>query len=576
MSLSSVYLTETFFELSNGSFPVPFRGTSTAQSKGNCNEYLAKDYGSCRMEEKQGAGRGPQSPTSEAPKGMGQYRGSSVQLFGKGTIWKPPDLRENIFQCQNNKRRRGKRGSRRSRKISDAIYGTNWGQEEGILEPRAPATDGEKQRMGRISQEEYNECFDRRGNHPQQEDNGKSRQMNSLKEGREAYLRRRSHKEDEEERRVYACIKRLQIDSPFYLKIQLLYPEKTQPFAKFQLLYPVKTQPSEIESYLLLNMETNRSLISSSSKGREGRPNLSSSGGRGIAMLLGKMLTENKVALAKAAGAARYAWGGYGEVNVQPTDSQNLFLFTFNNEETRERIWRDRPWSLSNTLTAIEKYNGRGKPEDTTMEKLAMWVQIHGLHQNQRIEKNMVSIGTYYFQGLLDIDRASLDFNGYRRFLRILVEVNLEEPVPTGFDFPFTDEATGIEHCDVIEFKYERLVELCYFCGRIGHNWPSCWRMNEERRKNGVAYLSDIYNSSLKAGIDSPHRQHSSSNRSSREGGRNTKLVHWERQNKIGKCSQIGRGRIGRHDNGRKKLGGVSTDPAGFYSPKVGTRGPRR
>ncbi|CAL1412750.1 unnamed protein product [Linum trigynum] len=237
-----------------------------------------------------------------------------------------------------------------------------------------------------------------------------------------------------------------------------------------------------------------------------------------MSMLLGKMLTESKVAVAKAAGAARYAWGCYGEVNIQPTETPNLFLFTFNSMEIRDKIWRERPWSLSNTLTAIEKYNGRGKPEDVPIEKMAMWVQIHGLHQNQRSEENMMAIGSSYFLELLDLDRASLEYSGYRRFLRILVEVDIREPVPIGFDFPFLDESSGVEHCDEIEFKYERLVELCYFCGRIGHNWPTCRRMNEERKKNGVAYLSDVYTASLKAGIDSPHRSSASQARNRGEG----------------------------------------------------------
>ncbi|CAL1396123.1 unnamed protein product [Linum trigynum] len=256
----------------------------------------------------------------------------------------------------------------------------------------------------------------------------------------------------------------------------------------------------------------------SSPRNRGERPILSSNGGRGISMMLGKMLTENRFALAKAAGAARYAWGGYGEVNVQPTETQNLFIFTFNNEAISEKIWRDRPWSLSNTLTAVEKCNGRGKPEETPIEKVAMWVQIHGIHQNQRSEENMVAIGTHYFPGMLDLDRMSLEFTGYMKFLRILVEVNIEETIPTGFDLPFIDEITGKDYCDVIDFKYESLVELCYFCGRVGHNWPTCWRMNKERKRNGVAYLSEVYNSSLKAGIDFPHRHHSANYRSSKEG----------------------------------------------------------
>ncbi|CAL1366144.1 unnamed protein product [Linum trigynum] len=260
------------------------------------------------------------------------------------------------------------------------------------------------------------------------------------------------------------------------------------------------------------------SLVQSQTRGRGGRLVLSSTGGRGMSMLLGKMLTESKVAVAKAAGAARYAWGCYGEVNIQPTETQNLFLFTFKSREIRDKIWEERPWSLSNTMTAIEKYSGRGKPEDVPIEKMAMWVQIHGLHQNQRSEENMVAIGSSYFLELLDIDRASLEFIGYRRFLRILVEVDIREPVPVGFDFPFLDEFTGVEHCDEIEFKYERLVELCYFCGKVGHNWPTCRAMNEERRQKGVAYLSEIYTASLKAGIDSPRRSSAAQVRNRGEG----------------------------------------------------------
>ncbi|CAL1410494.1 unnamed protein product [Linum trigynum] len=162
-----------------------------------------------------------------------------------------------------------------------------------------------------------------------------------------------------------------------------------------------------------------------SSGGRGERPKLTTNAGRGISMLLGKMLTENKVALAKAAGVARYAWGKYGEIGVQPTQAQNLFIFTFKDAKTRERVWLERPWSLSNTMTALEKYEGRGDPEATPMNKLSVWVQIHGLHQSQRCEQNIISIGTFYFNKFIDMDRASIHFNGYRRFVRMLAEVDL-------------------------------------------------------------------------------------------------------------------------------------------------------
>ncbi|CAL1367969.1 unnamed protein product [Linum trigynum] len=42
--------------------------------------------------------------------------------------------------------------------------------------------------------------------------------------------------------------------------------------------------------------------------------------------------------------------------------------------------------------------------------------------------------------------------------------------------------------------------------------------MNEERKKNGVAYLSEVYTASLKAGIDSPHRSSAAQARNRGEG----------------------------------------------------------
>ncbi|CAL1382943.1 unnamed protein product [Linum trigynum] len=219
------------------------------------------------------------------------------------------------------------------------------------------------------------------------------------------------------------------------------------------------------------------------------------------------MLSENRIAYAKANGAAQYAWGTYGEIGVQPIENTpNLFLFTFPSEEIWEKVWLARPWSLSNTLTTIEKWNGRGLPKEVPLDRLAMWVQVHRLHQNMRVESNIDAIGSHYFPKFIDLDRSGLEYNDYRLFSRMLVEVDLREPVPTGFDFPFTDEKTGIEYCEWVSFKYERLVELCYFCGRIGHNWPTCGLMAEERKVNREVGLSEIYNSSLKAGVDSPRR----------------------------------------------------------------------
>ncbi|CAL1404086.1 unnamed protein product [Linum trigynum] len=508
MSLSSLSLTENSAVQPNGSFTVA-AGTLPAHHESTLFTPLPPS---------QAGGRCSTSITGTTQKVNGLGRGAADGRKEKRR-WKPPEYPKSAFQYQRRRKRgRVQRNSSAKGDYPGIAKSNKW---KGVLylEPSAAELAMEGQSRGRVRVQKEIESRDMTQNH---------HQLVKIY----WYLTESSFKECEKERRRAPGSKKApKVIAEYSPKLLLVSPVNTtkspsdpsriSPANNNKRKAKGKPKSSTMErgnsqAPNRARDENRNTLAASRSRGE--RPFLSSNGGRGISMMLGKMLTENRVALAKAAGAARYAWGGYGEVNVQPTETQNLFIFTFNNEAIREKIWRDRPWSLSNTTTAIEKYNGRGKPEEVPIDKVAMWVQIHGIHQNQRNEENMVAIGNHYFPGMLDLDRASLAFTGYRKFLRILVEVDIEDPIPTGFDFPFTDETTGDEHCDIIEFKYERLVELCYFCGRIGHNWPTCWRMNEERKKNGVAYLSEVYNSSLKAGIDSPHRHQSTNNRSSREG----------------------------------------------------------
>ncbi|CAL1359859.1 unnamed protein product [Linum trigynum] len=584
MSLSSPLLTELSSE-PNGSFSVPVVGSAPAQPESAIN-ILQPPAADCKdLYDKKEGGRINTSTTGEIRAENGQGRGRTAEDIKKRGIWKPPDWGKSTFRCQKGeKKNREVQRNRRATGDYPEVDTSNRKRRDGSLEPSADEAEAEKQNMSNTSQQGNNECIDKMQNHIQQGEIKGSLPKEGFKEGEKGRRRAPAFERNPKPRTLYSS------------KHPLFYPANNK-----------NRKDRERTPPLTMDINNNRApsrareesrLTQSSIRSRADRPILTSTGGRGISMLLGKMLTENRVALAKAAGAARYAWGGYGEVNVQPTETQNLFIFTFSNEEIREKIWRVRPWSLSNTLTAVEKYNGRGKPEEVPMEKVAMWVQIHGMHQNQRSEQNMVVIGTHYFPGFLDLDRASLEFSGYRKFLRILVEVDLREPVPIGFDFPFTDEITGEEHCDIIDFKYERLVELCYFCGRIGHNWPTCWRMNEERKRNGIAYLSEVYNSSLKAGIDSPHRNQAASFRSSREGGKLPRLISGKGENELGKSGALegrrgsdggkGEGELGKPGkmegrrwrgevgNGGRELGREHTNPSRFHSKKGGAGIPWR
>ncbi|CAL1412681.1 unnamed protein product [Linum trigynum] len=77
-------------------------------------------------------------------------------------------------------------------------------------------------------------------------------------------------------------------------------------------------------------------------------------------------------------------------------------------------------------------------------------------------------------------------------FIRVLVEVDISEPLPPGF---YIEIEEGREHW--VEFKYERLPSnVCYGCGKIGHSQLIC--------KHPGDYVEGRYGDWIRAGPHSP------------------------------------------------------------------------
>ncbi|KAF7147814.1 hypothetical protein RHSIM_Rhsim03G0116700 [Rhododendron simsii] len=75
------------------------------------------------------------------------------------------------------------------------------------------------------------------------------------------------------------------------------------------------------------------------------------------------------------------------------------------------------------------------------------------------------------FQKLLAIETNSNGIMLDRSLLRVRVEINLNLPLPQGFWLRAQLAATkGLW----ISYKYEKLSDLCFACGRLGHDNRSC------------------------------------------------------------------------------------------------------
>ncbi|KAH7843328.1 hypothetical protein Vadar_015228 [Vaccinium darrowii] len=203
--------------------------------------------------------------------------------------------------------------------------------------------------------------------------------------------------------------------------------------------------------------------------------------------LAGKILSPKNLNNLAVSNVIRTAWKTRSEFSIVPW-SNNTFLFRFEDEEDRKAILSDGPWSVMNNLLVLHPLEEGIAITEIDFTVCPFWVQVHGLPVDKMTRNNAEAIGRR-FGNLLGVEAATDGLLLNRSFLRVRVGINLELPLPKGFWLRRTTNS-GTDRW--IWYKYEKLADFCYACGRIGHDNKGCRFVSRE------AGLTSGYGSELK------------------------------------------------------------------------------
>ncbi|KAH7859138.1 hypothetical protein Vadar_032063 [Vaccinium darrowii] len=160
--------------------------------------------------------------------------------------------------------------------------------------------------------------------------------------------------------------------------------------------------------------------------------------------------------------------------------NNNVFLFRFETEEDRRNIIQEGPWSVMNNLLVLIPLVDGMVVSELKFNVCPFWVQIHGLPVEKLSRANAEIIGKR-MGVLLALEAAPDGFCLARGFLRIRVEINIEHPLPRGF---WLRGKTDSSRDRWVSFKFEKLSDFCYGCGRIGHDNRGCRFVTKEEGEN--------------------------------------------------------------------------------------------
>ena len=144
----------------------------------------------------------------------------------------------------------------------------------------------------------------------------------------------------------------------------------------------------------------------------------------------------------------------------------HMVLFVFYNKEEVEKVIQSEPWSFDKHLMVLERYDKNNLVKEFQFNKTTFWVQVHGLpikFMNVRAAAKICEVlGT-----VLPSTNQQETEGG--NFVRIRVSLDVTIPLCRG-----RLVSIGRDKEVWVSFKYERLLNSCYWCSCFDHDNKDC------------------------------------------------------------------------------------------------------
>ena len=180
----------------------------------------------------------------------------------------------------------------------------------------------------------------------------------------------------------------------------------------------------------------------------------------------------------------------------------HIILFIFDNKLDTDRVLASQPWSFDKFLVAIQRYDKNTPVRDLVFDRVPIWVQVYDIpirFANKGVAEGICS-------GIGDVCPAELSVMEGGDFWRVRVIIDISKPLSRGRKITLDDGSAGW-----VSFKYERLPNICYWCGCITHGDKDCelWIESEgtlsvESRQYGAWLRAPLFNPSRRSTVVVP------------------------------------------------------------------------
>lgn len=150
--------------------------------------------------------------------------------------------------------------------------------------------------------------------------------------------------------------------------------------------------------------------------------------------LLGKLISSKNIGFSTVRDVVLKAWRPTFALDVSRLKG-NIFLFSFHHEADLNNAFRRRPWSIRGGHLILKKWSSELSWQEVDFFLSSLWVQVHGLPTLWQSDNNLRTIGAKV-GNVLEVDFIGEGGNEWKRFTRMLVDIDVSKPLLPGVFLP--------------------------------------------------------------------------------------------------------------------------------------------
>lgn len=185
--------------------------------------------------------------------------------------------------------------------------------------------------------------------------------------------------------------------------------------------------------------------------------------------LVGKLLTLNPFSIEAMKNTMKIAWRLGKGVVIQEIENK-MFMFQFFSMSDKMKVLEEGPWFFDGAPLLFKEIEEGIQPSEIIFDTIRMWVKVEDVPLNKRTKSMVVSLASSMGKFVEFDDSGPI---GWSKYMRFRVDLKLDKP------FRRMTRIGTSNGSKLIKFIYEKLMDVCYSCGRLGHSYQQCLKYDD-------------------------------------------------------------------------------------------------